>query len=474
MGEHPYLLNGVWLNEGTKVEVRSPYDQSVIGVTWNATPEHLDAAIAASVAAFEVSRRMSAYERQSVLRKVVRGIEEQREVIAKLIAMEAGKPITAARMEVDRAVMTFQTAAEECVRIEGAMLPQDITSTTKGQWGVVRKFPVGPIAAITPFNFPFNLVAHKVAPVMAVGCTVVLKPAPQTPLSALMLAKIIHEAGWPAGALNVLPLANEDAAQLIEDDRLKMLSFTGSAAVGWQLKSQCRKKKVVLELGGNAACIVNHDADVRDAAAKCVAGGFGYAGQSCISVQRIFVHREKYDEFLQALLTQVQKLKCGDPMEETTDVGPLIRESDAVRVVNWIKEAVNGGAKLHCGGMRNGSVVEPAVLTNTKPKQKVNCEEVFGPVVTVEPFTDFVEVVDRVNDSQYGLQTGVFTNDLKALWYAFEKLDVGGVIHNMTPTFRLDAMPYGGVKDSGLGREGVRYAMEEMMEMKLLVLNPKS
>jgi len=474
MSEYPYLLNGVWLSEGTKVEVRSPYDQSVIGVTWNATPKHLDAAIAASVAAFEVTRRMSAYERQSVLLKVVRGIEEQRETISRTIAMEAGKPITAARVEVERALMTFQTATEECVRIEGTILPQDHTPSTKGQWGVVRKFPVGPIAAITPFNFPFNLVAHKVAPAMAVGCTVVLKPAPQTPLSALILARIIHEAEWPAGALNVLPLRNEDAKQLIEDDRLKLLSFTGSAAVGWQLKSQCRKKKIVLELGGNAACIVNHDANVEDAAAKCVIGGFGYAGQSCISVQRIFVHRKKIDDFLAALLARVSKLMCGDPMNETTDVGPLIRDSDAKRVVRWVEEAVHDGAKLHCGGKRNGSVVEPTVLANTNPQQKVNCEEIFGPVVTVEPFDDFEAVIERVNDSPFGLQTGVFTNDLKALWYAFERLDVGGVIHNMTPTFRLDAMPYGGVKDSGLGREGVRYAMEDMLETKLLVLNPTS
>ena len=338
--------------------------------------------------------------------------------------------------------------------------------------GYVRRFPIGPIAAITPFNFPLNLVAHKLAPAIAAGCTVVLKPAPQTPLTALRLARLIHEAGWPAGALNVLPLSNEDAGAMVEDDRLKLLSFTGSAAVGWELKQKSGKKKVVLELGGNAGVIVNSDADVADAAARCAVGGFSYAGQSCISVQRIFAQRSVFQPFLDELVPKVRALKCGDPMEESTDVGPLIRESDAKRVEEWIQKAVNDGATLLCGGKRNASFIEPAVLTNTKPNQLVNCEEIFGPVVTVEAYDDFDSALKQVNNSRYGLQAGVFTHDSRLISRAYEELEVGGVMVNDVPTFRSDHMPYGGVKDSGLGREGVKYSIAEMSELKLLVMNP--
>jgi acyl-CoA reductase-like NAD-dependent aldehyde dehydrogenase len=297
----------------------------------------------------------------------------------------------------------------------------------------------------------------------------VLKPAPQTPLTALKLARLLHGAGLPPGALQVLPLANEDAAALVEDDRLKVLSFTGSAAVGWQLKARAGKKRVLLELGGNAAVILHDDADVEHAAARCAAGGYVYAGQSCISVQRIFVQRRIYEPFLAALVAKVKALKCGNPLDEGTDVGPLIRASDAERVVEWIREAVAGGAKLRCGGERRGSIVEPAVLTNTQPQQKVNCEEVFGPLVTVEPYEDFDGALAMANDSRYGLQAGVFTHDDGRIARAFERLEVGGVIVNEVPTFRADHMPYGGIKDSGLGREGVRYAIEEMTERKILV-----
>jgi glyceraldehyde-3-phosphate dehydrogenase (NADP+) len=297
-----------------------------------------------------------------------------------------------------------------------------------------------------------------------------LKPAPQTPLTALRLAEIIVEAGLPQGALSAMPMSNEVSARLVSDHRLKVLSFTGSAKVGWELKANAGKKKVLLELGGNAAVIIEPDADPVAAAAKCVTGGFTYSGQSCISVQRIFVHASTFDGFCSNLIAGVQKLRCGDPVDETTDCGPLIRESDAIRVEGWINEAIADGAKLLCGGNRNGSFIEPAVLTNTKRTDKVNAEEVFGPLVVVEPYQDFAEAVDRVNDSRYGLQAGVFSNDQQKVEYAFEHLDVGGVIVNDVPTFRSDAMPYGGVKDSGLGREGVRFAMAEMSEMRLLVV----
>ncbi|MDP9267932.1 MAG: aldehyde dehydrogenase family protein [Acidobacteriota bacterium] len=407
-------------------------------------------------------------------------IRAQREALARTLALEAGKPIKTARVEIERAAFTFDVAAEEAVRIPGEYLPLDVMESMRGRWGLVRRFPLGPIAAITPFNFPFNLVGHKLAPAIAAGCAVVLKPAPQTPLSALNLARLVAEAGWPAGALNVLPLANEDAGVLVEDARLKMLSFTGSAAVGWALKSQAGKKRVVLELGGNAGVIVHSDfhsdsghadADLDYAAERCAVGGFSYAGQSCISVQRILVHSSVLDRFLAAFIPKVKALRLGDPMDEATDVGPLIRPSDAERVEQWIAEAVAGGAQVLCGGKRNGSLFEPTVLTHTNAKMKVNCREVFAPVVTVEPYDEFDDALRRVNDSPYGLQAGVFTRDAALIFKAFEELQVGGVMVGEVPTFRIDSMPYGGVKDSGLGREGLRYAIEEMTEPRLLVMN---
>jgi acyl-CoA reductase-like NAD-dependent aldehyde dehydrogenase len=335
----------------------------------------------------------------------------------------------------------------------------------------VRRFPLGPVLAITPFNFPLNLVAHKLAPAMTAGCSVVLKPASKTPLSALALAGLIQEAGWPAGALNVLPLSNQDAEPLVRDDRLKLLSFTGSGAVGWRLKSQAGKKRVGLELGGNAGCIVHRDADLKYAAERCGVGGFSYAGQSCISVQRILVEQSVLPAFLDLFVPMVQKLKLGDPLEEATDVGPMVQESEAVRAESWVKEAVAGGARLLCGGARRGALLEPAVLTRTTPAMKVNCEEIFAPVVTVEPYDDFDAALIRVNDSPYGLQAGVFTNDARLIFRAYEELEVGGVIIGDVPTFRIDHMPYGGVKDSGNAREGLKYAIEEMTERKLLVMN---
>jgi acyl-CoA reductase-like NAD-dependent aldehyde dehydrogenase len=415
---------------------------------------------------------MGGYERQRILRGVAQRLETHREELARTLALEAGKPIKAARMEVDRATFTFAVAAEEAVRVGGEYLPLDWQAAAAGRWGIVRRFAMGPIAAITPFNFPINLVAHKLAPAMAAGCTIILKPAPQTPLTALRLAQIIEEAGWPAGALNVLPLSNEDAAQIVTDDRIKLLSFTGSTAVGWQLKAQARKKRVVLELGGNAAVIVCGDAKAEYAAERCATGGFTYAGQACISVQRIFVEEQAFEKFVAALVERVKKLRVGAVLDENTDVGPLINEEAARRVAEWIGEAVSGGAKLLCGGTREGATVTPTVLTGTSPTMRVNCKEVFGPVVTVEKFSNFDAVLEAVNDSDFGLQAGLFTRDFLRITKAFEMLQVGGVIVGDIPTFRMDHMPYGGVKDSGIGREGVRYAIEEMTEPKLLAVNP--
>lgn len=466
-----FLLDGKWLSEGEPLEVRSPYDGSVIASTFRPSLDHVELAIQASVRAFERTRRMAAYERQRVLENVARAITERQEELAQLIAQEAGKPIKTARAEVERAIFTFTIAAEESTRIYGEWIPLDLQASTAGRWAMVRRFPLGPIAAISPFNFPLNLVAHKWAPAIAAGCTIVHKPASQTPLSSLRLAELVERAGWPAGALNVLPLSGRDAERLVTDDRLKKLTFTGSGAVGWDLKQKAGKKHVTLELGGNAGVIIHHDADLEYAAERAAAGGFSYAGQSCISVQRIFVHRSVLDKFLATFVPRVRKLKVGDPLDEATDVGPMISEAEAQRAVEWIDEAVAGGAKLWCGGKRHGSLVEPAVLTATRADMRVNCLEVFAPVVTVEPYDNFADAVARVNDSSYGLQAGVFTRDAKLLFSAYEDLEVGGVVAGDVPTFRIDHMPYGGVKDSGLGREGLRYAIESMTEPRLLVMN---
>jgi acyl-CoA reductase-like NAD-dependent aldehyde dehydrogenase len=466
-----FFLDGKWVEEGDIVEMRSPYDGSVIAHIYQGRREHAEAAIAAAVKAFGTTRRLPAFERQRVLRRVAESITQRKEEFARTMAQESGKPIKASRTEVERSIFTFTVAAEESTRIYGEYLPLDWQQSTAGRWGIVRRFPIGPIAGITPFNFPLNLVAHKVGPAIAAGCPIILKPAPQTPLTALLLAETVQQAGWPDGGFNVLPLSNEDTGLLVTDDRLKMISFTGSAAVGWQIKKNAGKKKVVLELGGNAGVIVHSDADLAYAADRCVAGGFGYAGQTCISVQRILVERSVFGEFVDLLLAGVKKLQTGDPMEESTDLGPLIRESDAIRACDWVQEAIRGGARLLAGGRRKGSVMEPTVLTRTRADMKVNCQEVFAPVVTVESYDHFEEGLRQLNQSSYGLQAGIFTRDAKLMFNAYDELEVGAVIAGDVPSFRIDHMPYGGVKDSGLGREGLRYAIEDMTESKLLVMN---
>ncbi len=468
---HGFFVDGHWIEDGDLLEVRAPFDGSILARVIQGRREHAELAIAAAVKAFGTTRRLPAFERQRVLRRVAQSISERRDEFSRTLAQEAGKPIKSARIEVDRAIFIFNVAAEEATRIYGEYLPLDWQQSTAGRWGMVKRFPLGPIAGITPFNFPLNLVAHKVAPAIAAGCPMVLKPAPQTPLCALLLAECVQQAGWPDGGLNVLPLSNEDAGLLVTDERIKLISFTGSVPVGWDIKRRAGKKKVALELGGNAGAIVHSDADLDYAAERCVTGGFAYAGQTCISVQRILVEESVYGKFTDLLVEGVKKLKTGDPMDESTDLGPLIRESDAIRVVQWIEEAVRSGARLLCGGARKNSVVEPTVLTGTKPEMKVNCQEVFGPVVTVEPYHSFDEALRRINHSNYGLQAGLFARDAKLLFQAFDELEVGALIAGDVPSFRIDQMPYGGVKDSGLGREGLRYAIEEMTEPKLLVMN---
>src|SRR5215813_2090326 len=466
-----FFLDGKWIESGDVVEIRSPYDQSVVGEVYQGRREHAEAAIAAAVKAFGTTRRLPAFERQRVLRQVAATITARKEEFARTMALESGKPLKVARSEVERGIFTFNVAAEESTRIYGEYLPLDWQQFTAGRWGIVKRFPLGPVAGITPFNFPLNLVAHKVAPAIAAGCPLVLKPAPQTPLTSLLLAEAVQQAGWPDGGLNVLPLSNADARVLVSDERIKLISFTGSSAVGWQIKADAGKKKVVLELGGNAGVIVHSDADLEFAAERCTSGGFSYAGQTCISVQRILVERSVFGKFTEFLLNGVSKLKQGDPLDDSVDLGPMIRESDAIRAYDWVQEAVRGGARLLVGGKRNGSMFEPTVLTGTRPEMKVNCQEIFAPVVTVEAYDSFDQALRVLNNSPYGLQAGVFTRDAKLMFQAFEELEVGAVVAGDVPSFRIDHMPYGGVKDSGLGREGLRYAIDEMTEPKLMVMN---
>ena len=424
-----------------------------------------------SVEGAAAMRRLSGYARSTLLQKAAQALQSRQEEFARTMMAEAGKPLTDARREVGRAVQTFSIAGEEAKRIGGEVVPLDWSPGMESYWGVTRRFPLGPILGITPFNFPLNLVVHKVAPALAAGNSILIKPAPQTPLTSLLLAELLLEAGVPAGGLNVLPCDNRVAEQLVVDSRFKLLSFTGSAPVGWMLKAKCGKKKVVLELGGNAAVIVEPDADLDYVAQRCVTGGFSYAGQTCISVQRIFVHESVAAAFTENLVARVERLETGDPGNECTVVGPLIDPGAAQRIEGWIEDAVAQGARVLSGGTRVGSVVRPTVLSQVTPGMKVSCQEVFGPLVTITPYREFDDVLKAVNESDYGLQAGVFTSNIGRIFQAFEQLEVGAVLANEIPTFRADHMPYGGVKDSGIGREGLRYAIEDMTEPKLLVMN---
>jgi acyl-CoA reductase-like NAD-dependent aldehyde dehydrogenase len=453
--------------------VRSPWDQGLVGRVTIATRADARQAVSHAVASLRRARALPRWKRREILEDVAASLIEQKERFAQLIVAEAGKPIRLARAEVDRAVVTFKTAAEEAARLGGESLPLDLTEGNEGRWGLVQRFPVGPILAITPFNFPLNLVAHKVAPALAAGCPILLKPAPQTPFTALALGEVILKAGWPQEALAVLPLSNADTAWLAEkEDRIKLVSFTGSSKVGWELKARSGRKRVLLELGGNAALVVHNDwHDLDEAAARTAHAAFGFAGQSCISAQRVFVQRSIFQTFLWKLVEYTAKLAVGDPSDEATEVGPLIRLSDAERVDTWVKEAVEGGAKLVAGGERRGSVITPAILTGTTTGMKIRDEEVFGPVVVVEPYEDFEEALAAVNHSRYGLQAGLLTRDAGRILTAYRELEVGALIVGDTPNWRLDSMPYGGVKDSGLGREGIRSAIEEMTEPRMLVMS---
>jgi glyceraldehyde-3-phosphate dehydrogenase (NADP+) len=472
-GLRPFLIHGQWRQGPVAVRVTNPFNGHLIAEVSQAGESDAEAAVLSTADAAPAMGALPSHARYHILQEIAALLYRRRDEVAGIISTEAGKPITDAKREVNRAIQTFTIAAEEAKRIPGEVVPLDWTPNTESYVGMLRRFPIGPILGITPFNFPLNLVAHKVAPALAAGNPILIKPAPQTPLTALLLGEVALEAGLPPGGLNVVPCDNAIAERFVVDPRFRMLSFTGSAAVGWMLKAKCGKKKVTLELGGNAGVIIEPDADLDLAARRCASGGFGYAGQTCISVQRIFVHQSIADVFTTKLLLHVARLKAGDPADETTVVGPMIDLAAVQRVEGWIEEAVAQGATVLLGGKRMGSVLEATVLTNVKPDMKVSCQELFGPVVTVTRYRQLDEAIAAMNQSPYGLQAGIFTQDINSIFHAFRRLEVGAVLANETPTFRADHMPYGGVKDSGLGREGVRAAIEDMTEPRLLVLNVK-
>jgi acyl-CoA reductase-like NAD-dependent aldehyde dehydrogenase len=474
LGEFGIQICGSRRETGETYEIRSPYDDSTVAVVHRATPDDVEEAIANAVTAFETTRHLPSWKREQILTQISQGIAARREEIGETIALEAGKPLKTALVEVDRAVFTFKIAAEESKRIYGEIVPLDWLPGNEGRRAEVRRVPLGPIAGISPFNFPLNLVAHKVAPALAAGNPILLRPASQTPLTALKLAEIIYQTDWPKDAFAVLPCTTDTARPLVEDDRIKLLTFTGSPAVGWGLKNKAGRKRVTLELGGNAAVIVNDDADVDYAAERIAWGGFSNAGQTCISVQRVFVHAAIYDRFTQELVRRVEALKVGDPLDPDVDVGPVIDAGNAERIEEWLDEAKEAGAEVLTGGERENSVWRPTVLAGAPETARVSCEEVFAPLLGLTKFSDVDEAIDAAGRSEFGLQGGIFTNDTRVIEKAFDRIEVGGLMVNDVPTFRIDHMPYGGVKSSGLGREGLRYTIEEMTELKLLAINTRA
>ncbi len=468
--KYPYYIANEALQPNADLAVSNKYTGEIATAVALADTQTIDRAIGAAVEAADPMRKLPPYERQKILNHCVKRFEQRREELAMSLCIEAGKPIRDSRGEVTRLIDTFRIAAEEAVRIEGEVLNLEISERTRGYRGMVKRVPIGPCSFISPFNFPLNLAAHKIAPAIATGCPFVLKPASRTPVGALLIGEVLAETDLPRGAFSILPCRRDGAGMFTTDERLKLLSFTGSPEVGWKLKSKAGKKKVILELGGNAACIVDQDADLEDAVQRLIFGAFYQSGQSCISVQRIFIHETVYDALRQMLVAGAKALKPGDPKEEDTFIGPVISEGDAQRLKDWIDQAVAAGGKLLCGGDRNASMVAATLLEDVPEDQPICAKEAFGPVAVLSRFKDYNDAIQRVNASVFGLQAGVFTRDLYKMLKAWDELVVGGVVINEVPSWRVDNMPYGGVKDSGLGREGIRYAIEDMTEPRLLVI----
>ena len=468
--KYPYFLANKPIFANEALEVTNKYTGEVATKVALADAKVIDEAIDAAERSQKLLNKMPAYKRQQVLEHCVARFKERFDELAHALCIEAGKPIKDARGEVTRLIDTFKIAAEESVRIEGEVMNLEITERAKGYQGQYKKVPIGPCSFISPFNFPLNLAAHKVAPAIAAGCAFVLKPASRTPIGALIIGEVLAETDLPEGAFSILPCSRDGADLFTTDDRFKLLSFTGSPGVGWDLKAKAGKKPVILELGGNAGCIVDHDSDIDDAVERIVFGAYYQSGQSCISVQRVYVHASIYSEFKEKYTAKVTNLVHGDPLNEDTFIGPMISESEAKRLEGWVTEAVNSGAKLLCGGKRKGLMLEATLLEDVPADSDINAEEAFGPVSVISKFSDFDEALELVNNSQFGLQAGIFTRDIYKAHKAWDTLDVGGVVIGDVPSWRVDNMPYGGVKESGLGREGIKFAIEDMTEIRLMVL----
>lgn len=467
---YPYYLANKAVFANQDLVVTNKYTGEDATTVALARADVIEKAIDAAEKSQPALNKMTPYERQDVLNHCVKRFTERFDELAYALCIEAGKPIKDARGEVTRLIDTFRIAAEESVRIKGEVMNLEVTPRAKGYQGMYKKVPIGPCSFISPFNFPLNLAAHKVAPALAVGCAFVLKPASRTPLGALIMGEVLAETNLPEGAFSILPCSREGADLFTTDDRFKLLSFTGSPAVGWDLKARAGKKPVILELGGNAGCIVDHDTDLDDAIERIVFGAYYQSGQSCISVQRIIVHESIYDDFKKRYVDKVANLVHGDPLDEDTFIGPMISESEASRLDSWIQEAKEKGADILCGGKRDGAMLEATILENVPADAKINADEAFGPVSVISSFADFDDALDEVNNSQFGLQAGVFTRDIYKAHKAWDVLDVGGVVIGDVPSWRVDNMPYGGVKESGLGREGIRFAIEDMTELRLMVI----
>jgi glyceraldehyde-3-phosphate dehydrogenase (NADP+) len=468
---NPIYVAGEWVETGDKLEVTNPYDGSVVGTTYLAGQRELETAIQAAVDAFPTYGRLPVFERVELLKALAAKLRENRQFVIETIVREAGKVIGEATTEVDRGIFTIETAAEEAKRIEGDVIPLDLLPSSKGRFGIVRRFPIGPVAGISPFNYPLNLALHKVAPAIAAGNPIVLKPPSLAPLTMLLIARFIDEIGLPKGALSVLPMDREVGNAMVGDPRFKLLSFTGSPDVGWKMKAQAGMKPVVLELGGNAGVLIDDDADIDFAISRIRTGAFSSAGQVCISVQRVFIHESRYEEVKAKLVPAAASLKPGDPMDPSTELGPMIDEKASHRAEEWVATAEREGATILTGGHSRDRFFEPTVIENARRESFVCSREAFAPLVTIFPVASFSEGIAALNDSEYGLQAGIFTNRLENALTAFERVEAGGVIINDVPTYRIDHMPYGGVKSSGLSREGIRYAIEDTTEPRLMVLN---
>ncbi|MFW6075290.1 MAG: aldehyde dehydrogenase family protein [Chloroflexota bacterium] len=469
--DYRFYCAGEWRTSDNAVTVTNPYSQEPVGRTWMASADDLEDAIAGAVSAFEETSTMPTYQRAEILFTLSNALKERADEFTERLCAEAGKPINDARVEVDRGVFTLRLAAEEAQRIEGEQIPLDLMASSRGRFGITRRVPAGPVAGISPFNFPLNLALHKIAPAIASGNSIVLKPPTYDPLTMLAFAELVASTDLPPGAVSIMPMNRDVGDKLVCDDRFALLSFTGSPDVGWDMKSRAGKKKVVLELGGNAGVIIDRDADLDFAVNRVLTGAFAYAGQVCISVQRVYIHQDVFDDFAARLVEAAQDVVMGDPSDPQTALGPMIDEKAVKRVDEWVKAAADSGDDILTGGSGEGRFYKPTVIANA-PKQAAVCaREAFAPIVNIFPFSDWDAGLNEINDSVYGLQAGVFTNTLEHALKAFDRLVVGGVIINDIPTYRVDHMPYGGVKDSGLSREGLKYAIEDMTETRLMVFN---